>query len=44
MRHVPWLGGLERCAWTCASHMSGSEKNDGQAQYSRVVVAMAEAC
>ncbi len=41
IRHGVQLGGLERCAWTSARHMSDSEKNDGLTQCSRVVVAMA---
>ena len=40
-RHVPVRGDLERCAWTSARHMSDSEKSDGLAQCSRVVVPMA---
>jgi hypothetical protein len=44
MRHVPGLGGLECCAWRCAEHMNDSEKDDDQAQCSREVVAMTEAC
>jgi hypothetical protein len=40
-RHVPGRSDIERCDWTSTRHMSDSEKNDGQAQCSRVVAAMA---
>ncbi len=41
IRHVVQLGGLERCAWTSAEHVSDSENSDGQAQCSREVAEVA---
>jgi hypothetical protein len=38
---VAQLGDLERCAWISEKHMGDSEKNDGLAQCSRAVVALA---